>query len=75
MIAVSVERITPEMLLNMKNQIIENVSQMKEALSDQVYYYDSTARQVKLGAEYQTKTHNPERQEPERKHEKKAPSR
>lgn len=74
-IAVSVERITPEMLLNMKNQIIENVSQMKEALSDQVYYYDSTARQVKLGAEYQTKTHNSERQEPERKHEKKAPSR
>ena len=74
-IAVSVERITPEMLLDMKNQIIENVSQMKEALSDQVYYYDSTARQVKLGAEYQTKTHNPERQEPERKHEKKAPSR
>ena len=74
-IAVSVERITPEMLLDMKKQIIESVGRKKEALSDQVYYYDSTAKQVRLGAQHPTKTQNPERPEPERKHEKKAPTR
>lgn len=74
-IAVSVERITPEMLTDMKNQIIQTVRTMKETLSDQVYYYDSTAKQVRLGAEQPPITHSPQRPEPERKHEKKAPTR
>ena len=74
-IAVSVERITPEMLLDIKNQIIQTIRPKKETLSDQVYYYDSTARQVRLGAEQSPITHSPQRPEPERKHEKKAPTR
>ena len=74
-IAVSVERITPEGLMSMKNTIIESVTQMKEALSDQVYYYDSTAREVQMGLQNPNREHTSKHQEPERKHEKKAPTR
>lgn len=74
-IAVSVERITPEMLIDMKHKLIESVGRKKEALSNQVYYYDSTARQVRLGMETPHRQAEQTRQEPERKQEKKPPTR